>query len=312
MEGRREKVIWPPSLGGRPVGAEPMAELLSELESKRERENAGAERHRRRRDELNEKTRHWVDRRDELNARVRELVEEAANHRVRRDELNAEVKKVKEERDAGNRSVNELYDKVNELKRRNTPRGSVPIGRLRREIKALEFKQMTTVLAVDKERELIEELGRLQAEVKRLERVLEQNEEVKAAVAELREAKERAEATHRHVGELADAAQVEHDAMMRLYEESDEVRKQADAAQEEFIKTKMLADEEHRKHIEHIREVHDYDKLIQGIRIRDRAARIGVTEVSPQEAAEQIYEKFKRGEKLSTEDLMTLQKSGYL
>jgi uncharacterized coiled-coil DUF342 family protein len=35
-------------------------------------------------------------------------------------------------------------------------------------------------------------------------------------------------------------------------------------------------------------------------------------ETDAKKEAEQIFEKFKKGEKLSTEDLLTLQKSGYL
>ena len=285
---------------------------LAELERKRERENAEAEKRRHRRDELNDKTREWVEKRDALNARVRELVEQATAHRERRDELNTEVKKAKEERDRWNRRVGELTEQLNELKRTRMPRGGAQIGRLRRELKALEFRQMTSVLPVGKERALVEEIQKLQTEVKRLETALEQDEAVRAVLGELRDTKEKAEAAHKRVGELADEAQGEHDAMTHLYEQGDELRRQADLAQEEFIRTKMLADEEHRKHIEHIRSVHDYDKIIHGIRLKARQDRESTEEVSAKQQAEMIFERFKRGEKLSTEDLMTLQKSGYL
>ena len=287
-------------------------ELLDELELKRERENGEAERHRRRRDELNDKTREWVMRRDDLNAQVRALVEEAMGHRQKRDELNSQVKKSKEERDVWNRRVNEFSDRLNELKRRKLPKGTIPLSRLKRELRDLEFKQMTSVLTQNKEAELIKEMTRVQAEVRRIEQALEQDAEVKKALEELRDAKDRAESAHRMVGQLAEQAQREHDAMTELYERSDELRKQADLAQEEFIKTKMLSDEEHRKHIENILQVHDFDKIIQGIRMKTYKAREETEGVSAKRQAELIFERFKRGEKLSTEDLMTLQKSGYL
>jgi len=289
-----------------------MTELLIDLEDKRERENGEAERHRRRRDELNDKTREWVNRRDERNGKVRELVEEAMGHRLRRDELNGQVKKAKDERDVWNRKVNELVDVVNELKRRKLPRGAIPLGQLKRELKELEFKQMTSVLKPGKEQELMKEMTRLQAEILKLEKALEENAEVRKAQQELRDGKEKAEAAHRLVGQLAEEAQKEHDTMTQLYEQSDAIRREADLAQEEFIKTKMLADEEHRKHIEHIRQVHDYDKIIHGIRLKTDQISPGEEGVSVKRQAEMIFERFKRGEKLSTDDLMTLQKSGYL
>ena len=286
--------------------------MLGDLKLKRERENGEAERHRRRRDDLNDKTREWVDRRDALNAQVRAYVEEATQHRIKRDELNAQVRAAKEERDVWNRKVNELLDQLGDLKRRKMPRGAVPLSKLKRDLKALEFRQMTSVLTVDKERALIEEMAKLQAEIRRLEKSLDENEEVRKVAAELKETREKAEAAHRTVSQLAEQAQAEHDAMSALYEKGDETRREADLAQEEFIKTKMLADEEHRKHIEHIREVHDYDKIIHGIWMKERGTAGEGAEVDAKKEAELIFEKFKKGEKLSTDDLMTLQKSGYL
>lgn len=286
--------------------------MLEELEQKRQVCNNEAEKHRHARDELNEQTKEWVTRRDELNAMVRELVEEAAKHRETRDSLNIRVREEKEQRDTWNQKVNELNEKVMRLKKDNLPRDGPPLVKLKKELKALEFKQMTSVLTTEKEREIIEMLSNLQAQIKEREKALEQNIEVRNAIRELRDAKDRAEAHHRSVGELAEKAQTEHDTMIELYEKADELRKEADAAQEKFIETKLKADEEHRKHIECIRQVHDYDKIITGLRQKARRAKKKKEESTAIQEAEQIFERFKKGEKLSTEDIMTLQKSGYL
>ena len=288
---------------------------MDELQLKREKENQEAERHRHRRDDLNDRTREWVDKRDSLNAQVRTLVEEATQHRIRRDELNGQVRAAKEERDVYNKKVNELFERVNDAKRKRLPRGAIPISKLRRDLRALEQRHMTSVLSPDKERALIEEMGRVNAELKKVEKAIEENEEVRRFAEELRAARDVAEAAHKRVSSLAEEAQKEHDLMSSLYERSDELRKEADLAQEEFIKTKMLADEEHRKHIDHIREVHDFDKIIHGLWTKQRAgASVAAQEavVDAKKEAELIFERFKRGEKLSTEDLLTLQKTGYL
>jgi|SRR2546422_1492466 len=288
--------------------------VLNDLEAKRDTANAEAEKHRRRRDELNLGTRVWVEKRDSLNAQVRGFVEQATQHRLKRDELNAQVQAAKVERDRWNRRVNELLVRVNDIKRTKAPRGGIPVAHLKREARELEFRQQTSVLKPSEEKAIIEQLGRLQAEIRKREKELEQDEEVRTAVEELRVAKDTAEAAHKKVGELADAAQAEHDAMVALFEQGDALRAEADTAQEEFIKTKMLADEEHKKHIEFIREVHDYDKIIQGLRQRGRKeGEAPIVEAGGMKRqAEIIFERFRRGEKLSTEDLMLLQKSGYM
>ncbi|MGI5961663.1 MAG: coiled-coil protein [Methanomassiliicoccaceae archaeon] len=289
-----------------------MTELLEELEQKRHLHNLEAEKHRKIRDELNEKTREWVEKRDALNAKVRELVDQAAKHREVRDEMNAKVREAKENRDHWNKIVNELSEKAGKIKKENLPKSGPSISRLKKDLKNLEFKQMTSVLSKDKEQELIEQMASIQNQIKEREKAYESNEEVKNAVKELREAKEKAEAYHREVSEYAEKAQSAHDAMIALYEQADAVRKEADAAQEAFVANKIRADEEHKLHIENIRQVHDYDKIISGMRQKARKAKRKEDETSAKEEAEKIFDRFKAGEKLSTEDLMALQKSGYL
>jgi uncharacterized coiled-coil DUF342 family protein len=222
------------------------------------------------------------------------------------------VREAKEQRDVWNKKVNELNESVVNLKKTNLPREGPPIAKLKKELKALEFKQMTSVLTVEKERELIEQLSDLQKQIKEREKALEANDEVRNAIRGLREAKDKAEGHHRQVGELAEKAQTEHDEMIKLYEQADTLRKEADAAQEKFIETKLKADDEHKKHIEHIRQVHDYDKILTGLKQKARKARKKKEETQAMKEAEDIFDKFKKGEKLSTEDLMALQKSGYL
>ncbi len=289
-----------------------MTELLEELEQKRQLHNVEAEKHRRIRDELNEKTREWVEKRDILNAKVRELVDQAAKHREARDEMNAKVREAKDNRDHWNKIVNELNEKAGKVKKENLPKSGPPISRLKKDLKALEFKQMTSVLSKDKEQELIEQMASIQSQIKEREKAYESNEEVKSAVKELREAKDKAEAYHREVSEYAEKAQSSHDSMIELYEQADAVRKEADLAQEAFVANKINADEEHKAHIENIRQVHDYDKIISGMRQKARKAKRKEDETSAKEEAEKIFDRFKAGDKLSTEDLMALQKSGYL
>jgi uncharacterized coiled-coil DUF342 family protein len=287
-------------------------ELIGDLEEKRARHNADAERHKKQRDELNDKTKEWAERRDELNAHVRKLIEEANQKRESRDKLNAEVRDAKAKRDEWNRKFNDLSDKAMMLRREKMPKSGLSIRKYKAELRALEKKHMTSVLTPEKEKALMKEMSQLDAKIKEMEREIEQFSEVRTAEKDAREAKDNAENFHRQVSELAEKAQSEHDAMLRLYEEADKVRKEADSAQEKFIEAKLSADEQHREHIEHIRQVHDFDKIISGIRDKTKRSRRETDDTSAKKEAEDIFEKFKNGEKLSTEDIMVLQKSGYM
>jgi uncharacterized coiled-coil DUF342 family protein len=129
---------------------------------------------------------------------------------------------------------------------------------------------------------------------------------------ERNETKQKAEDAHKKVSEYADSAQIKHDAMSKLYEEGDGFRREADKAQQEFVRAKLAADEAHKNHVEMVRQVHDFDKIIAGLRQKKDKAKKAVAETTAKKEAEDIYERFKAGEKLSTEDLMFLQKAGYL
>ena len=287
-------------------------ELVGDLEEKRARHNADAEKHKRLRDELNEKTREWAEKRDDLNGQVRKIIEEANGRRENRDKLNAEVRAAKAGRDEWNRKFNDLSEKAMTLRREKMPKSGLSIRKFKAELRALEKKHMTSVLTAAKEKALMKEMSQLDAKIKEMEREIEQFSEVKQAEKDAREAKDQAESFHRNVSEMAEKAQIEHDAMLKLYEEADKLRKDADAAQEKFIESKLAADEEHREHIEHIRQVHDFDKIISGIRDKTKKARKEKDETSAKKEAEEIFDKFKSGEKLSTDDIMILQKSGYM
>jgi uncharacterized coiled-coil DUF342 family protein len=289
-----------------------MAELIGELEDKRARHNADAEKHKRLRDELNDKTKEWSERRDDLNSQVRKLIDDANVKRESRDKLNSEVREAKALRDEWNRKFNDLSDKAINLRREKMPKSGLSIRKFKAELRALEKRHMTSVLSADKEKALMKEMSQLDAKIKGMEREIEQFSEVKTAEKEARDAKDNAENFHRKVSESAEKAQIEHDAMLKFYEEADKLRKEADSAQEKFIETKLAADEEHREHIEHIRQVHDFDKLIAGIRDKGRKARQEKDDTSAKKEADEIFEKFRSGEKLSTEDIMVLQKSGYM
>src|SRR4030042_530969 len=127
-----------------------MAEMVGDLEEKRARHNADAERHKRIRDELNDKTKEWAENRDVLNSKVRGLIEEANAKRESRDKLNSEVREAKALRDEWNRKFNDLSDSAMALRREKMPKSGLSIRKFKAELRALEKKHMISVLSADR------------------------------------------------------------------------------------------------------------------------------------------------------------------
>lgn len=289
-------------------------ERLEEIEQKRSIVNNDAERHRRLRDELNNQTKEWKSKRDVLNTRVRELVDEAGKCREQRDSFNQKVRETKVVRDEWNQKVSALKDQLSALRPEKTAeeKDEVPIKQLKRQLQTLEYDQQTKSLGKDKENEIVKQISLVARQIEEREKNLEQSGEIKEVIQSLRDAKLNAEACHRQVSEYADSAQTSHDQMLKLYEEADALRKEADAAQAKFIECKQAADEEHKKHIEQIKSVHEMDKDVAAVRNKKSAVKKKKVDNEFKKEAKEIFDRFKSGDKLSTEDLMMLQKSGYL
>ncbi|HXY47263.1 MAG TPA: hypothetical protein VEK13_05155 [Thermoplasmata archaeon] len=285
-----------------------MTDATEELDKKRAESNARADEARARRDRLNAEARGTAEERSRILDDLHQRSAEAQDHRRHRDELNAAVREEKRLREEWNRKLQELGDRVQELKRSRAPRpGAIPVWRLRKELKELEFRHMTTALTGDQEKRLIEEMKRLEAAIREQDDQLRQDPEVEGTLKAFSEARAEAEKHHAAVGQLAEEAQREHEAMVRLYESVDELRRQADEVQAKLLEVKSQADDAHRAHIAAIEEVRDIEKMLYAARGGRAPTPWGEPE-PPRE--EDFLARLKKGEKVSTEDLLELQKSG--
>ncbi|MES2153943.1 MAG: phosphoserine phosphatase [bacterium] len=269
---------------------------------------------RRERDRLNDDARKHAEERDGFNAQVRGLVNEANEHKKRRDELNEGVKRAKEARDEANRIADEAGKGADQLRRERMPEGdaTLTVAKLKKEAKQLEFQQMTSVLTVTKEKALMERLKEIGKQIREKEKTLRADPELKAALEKAEELKEKAEKSHAKVGEMAEKAQGEHDAMIKLYKQSDKLRKTADKLQERFVISKMEADKIHKTYIEFVNAIHEIEDQAATSGAPPGSSRAEANQARSEAAAELVFQKFKAGEKLSTEDLLTLQKAGLL
>ena len=286
-----------------------LTDATDELERKRGESNAKADDHRAKRDKLNAEARVFAEERariiDELHGRS----SEAQDHRHHRDDLNESVREAKRLREEWNGKLQVLSEKVAEMKRTRVPRnqGAVPVWRLRKDLKELEFRHMTTALTGEQEKRLIEEMKRLEAGIKEQDEQFRADPEVDTAVAELGVAREEAEKHHKAVGELAEEAQKQHELMVKEYEIIDDLRRQADDVQAKLIEVKTAADDAHRAHIASIEEVRDIEKMLYAAR-GGRAPSTWTDAEPPRE--DDFLARLKKGEKVSTQDLLELQKTG--
>jgi len=286
--------------------------MLKELQDKKQKYLKDAEEFKKNRNEWNSKASSFSKRRDELNKSTKELIDKAQEYRTKRDEFNNQVSENKDRRNELNEKANELYAKVDSLRKKDNIGAGRSLNELRKEIDHLEFKQQTEVLTTEKERALVDKISELKEEFKKKKEQLEQNHELKSFLGDAQGLRDEASEFHKKVKEYADLAQEYHDKMIECFREADKVRAEADAQHKEFVKAQETADEQHKQFLKLQKEIRDFDKVIVGLKKKAKTEKESKDKVEYKKQAEDVFAQFKAGEKLNTEDLLLLQRSGFL
>lgn len=246
------------------------------------------------RNKFNSKARKYRKIRNELNRKVQENLKLALDYREKRDKINEKVKKYKNLR-------SEFIEKSKKLK-------WDPINREKRkimaEIKRIENKIETGVLSIQKENELIEKVGELGKKLKKIRK----NEKIKEEAHKL---KNKAKECHEKVLTLAKKSQEYHEKMLKHFKKVDKLREKADDAHKRFVKYKKEADKKHEEIEKIMSKINKINKKIR--KLKDERERIiksfqNKKEFIEKRRAKKIYQKFKRGKKLTTDELLLIQK----
>jgi len=281
----------------------------SELKELRKEYHKEAEELRVKRDELNLKSQSHASERNDLNVKAKEHMDNVHVHRDRRNGLNVEVGEIRDERREITNLANSHKDEFLKLKRqRFSGRNLPPVSRLRKQIQELELKQMTTPLTTDKERALVDEISSLQNKIKQHDELIETDTEVLEARDTFRESENKRRELGKKMQKSRQEAQAAHHTMKDSLRLNRQTRRKADAAQKQFVKSKEKADEVHNEYIEYLRGMQEIDRMTASQGRTGSSADQKASAAS----AEELFAKFLAGEKLSTEQLMIIQKAGML
>jgi len=270
---------------------------------------------REKRDELNTSVQELAKERDRLNALVAEWLVKAREHRDKRDEYNRKVAELKQKRDEVHQQLQEKIgarEESEDAAQRIQKDISAPAHVLRRKIRDLDWTLQTSVLELKQEREIIEQIAELEAELKVAEDALEKQKESARTRTEIDDLRLLMNAHHTTVLEFARLSQEENQQMIEAYAEVDALRKQADDAHRKYLEIRREADEMHQRFIEARQENGRLKKEISEVRIRHRVEKLHELEERLEQKASEALEKFKRGNRLTMEEFSILMKRGLL
>ena len=205
--------------------------------------------------------------------------------------------------EAAKKARNEANNKIKNLEWSSGKRDKIKIEN---EIKKIDKIIETRVLDIKKENQLVKNANDLRKQLM----AIHEDESVKNEAQELKKVSEE---EHEKVIELSEKAQAAHEEMLKYFRKTDDIRTAADEAHKKFIEARKNASAKHEEFKVILSDIHVINKKLGSNKPKrrksDNKSSSGANKNREEkERAEEIFEKFKQGGKVSTEEILLLQK----
>ena len=295
-EAKEEKKPKSKKDKGLPVSNFVLADTMEGVRKQKDEKEAEIAKVADEREEFNKIAKEQRKIRDELNASLKENLNKAIEYRNERNEINKAVEAAKKAR-------NEANNKIKNLEWSSGKRDKIKIEN---EIKKIDKIIETRVLDIKKENQLVKNANDLRKQLMEIH----EDESVKSEAQEL---KKLSEEEHEKVIELSEKAQAAHEEMLTYFRKTDDIRTAADEAHKKFIEARKNASAKHEEFKAILSDIHVINKKLGSNKPKRRKSDNKSSGGSnknreERERAEEIFEKFKKGGKVSTEEILLLQK----
>lgn len=264
--------------------------------------------------EIDEQKESWFNKKESYSSEIRKLIGAIKDDKKKRDELTQKVKEDKEERKKVN---DDALAKISQIQAFNKEKEEIvkkfkikdDPSILKEEISRLEFKIETEVMSFDKEKETMKRIKSLKKKYKESEKISGVWNNIHKLSKEINELKKKAEEAHNRVQNRAKESQKLHEEILESSKEIDELKEKEEKAFEKFIEFKTKFNEINNQLKEKLPEIsklrEEADKLRQDF-VKERKTK---EELIIKTKEEEVQEKIRRGEKLTTEDILVFQGS---
>ncbi len=264
--------------------------------------------------------------RDDLNAQVKELFSEVKSQRDRLNSINAKIDELREKRDSKNKLVKDLVKKrktiiekikesrkiVNENNLESAKYEQIPkdLAKLKAEIKKLDWDIQTRQHSIKQDEQMQKRLENMEESLslaKLCEKTSKKSAKSRAKISSL---EEELELMHELIVDNNHAGNKEHEQLLILYRQIKELK--TDVAPK-FKKIRELREQADAAHNEYIAEQkklrHEKEAKIKSEEKR-REKEKNKKQEDLKKKAQDLYKEFTNGKKLTSEELIIIQKYG--
>lgn len=260
--------------------------------------------------DINNDKEQWFTKKEELKKEMHALIAKIKS--VQKDRDPSEVNLLKKERDKHNAEVRKLIDKISELHKekgaflkkhgiKDSPE------RIKKYIEDIEVKIETEVLSVDKERRLMEQIKRMKKDYEALGDVKIITDKIDEISKQIDENKKKANEAHEKLKKVLKDKKKGYREFFSLSKQINVIKKQQEKAFETFISFKNSFIDVSRQLSAKLslakKEKNEVDDKIK----THKEQKVEKQNLLVEEKQKKVEEKLKKGEKLTTDDLIVMQ-----
>jgi uncharacterized coiled-coil DUF342 family protein len=255
----------------------------------------------------------WKAKRDELNRMMSQLASKLKQEREHRNRANEKVAELKVMKEGFKKELDQRNNLIDELEKKK--RESISFLRddpdqLRERIRKLDWFLQTNVLSLGRENELVKEISALEKRLKGVKVIDDVDTELTEIVDRANGIEGKLYEYRTQMLEQVKMSQEHHALVVDLKKQLGDLKKEADNAHERYLESFGLASEALSKS----RKIHDQIRELNARLMSERAERKPDRENVMKQRIDivtQAYEKVKKGDKITMDELSVLVDKGF-
>jgi len=263
--------------------------------------------------ELDKEKELWFKKKQDLTAKIRESIQKIKDSKNKRDALTLEVKGLKPKRDSVNKELSSKSSELEKLKKemselakslgiRDSP------SRIKQQMERLEFKIETDTVSFEKEKELMKKIKELKKDYDKVSILEDSSKKIKEVFGISRGMKKEANDTHKMVQDKARQSQALHEEILKISLEIDKMKVDEEESFKKFSELKKKFNEANSQLKEKLKAMNGVKNALDKISSDKREKRRQEIDSILKSKEEIVNEKIRKGQKLTTEDLLVFQK----
>ena len=263
--------------------------------------------------ELDKEKESWFRKKEEFSKKILDSIQKIKDSKAKRDFLTKEVRELKPKRDSINKGIDSKFKELENLKKeRSSLAKSLNIketpSRIKQNMEKLEFRIETEPMAFDKEQALMKKIKELKNLYDDASVLFDIDKKTKNNSEAIKKMKREANETHKSVQEKARQSQALHEEILKISVEIDKIKVDEEDAFKKFSEIKKKFNEANSQLKEKLKAMNDVKNALDKISSERKERKRAEQESFLKSKEDEVNEKIRKGQKLTTEDLLVFQK----